>query len=156
LEAVGAFFRQLWFQKGAASLDAAKIGDHPGRGILPALRDTAKNCRFPFQSIARAFRLIDEVMLPVVVPWNDAAVAALNAVAFAPKPPAGDLQKLQQFTVGIPRQAHAAWLRAGVIVPVRRNFGDGLLRFVDLAHYRNATGVELVETVWRAAEDNIW
>jgi CRISPR-associated endonuclease/helicase Cas3 len=156
LDAVGAFFRQLWFQKGATALDAAKIDGRSGLGILPALRDTALNHRFPFESIARAFRLIDEVMLPVVVPWNDEAVVALDTVASAPKPPGEALRKLQQFTVGIPRQAHAAWLLAGVIVPVRRDFGDALLRFVDLAHYREATGVELAETAWRAAEDNVW
>ena len=156
LEAVGAFFRQLWFQKGAEALDAAKIGDRPGYGVLAALRETALGCRFPFESIARAFRLIDEVMLPVVVPWNEEAIAALNAVAYAPKPPSEALRKLQQFTVGIPRQAHAAWLLAGVIVPVRRELGDSLLRFVDLAHYRQDTGVDLVDPTLRAAEDNVW
>jgi len=156
LEAVGAFFRQLWFQKGAQALDAARIGDRPGLGVLPALSETALGCRFPFASIAEAFRLIDEVMLPVVVPWNDEATEALNTVASAPKPPRHALRKLQQFTVGIPRRAHAMWLLSGVIVPVRRDLGDSLLRFVDMAHYRDATGVDLTETTWRAAEDNVW
>ena len=156
LEAVGAFFRQLWFQKGAQALDAARIGDRPGLGVLPALSETALGCRFPFASIAEAFRLIDEVMLPVVVPWNDEATEALNTVASAPKPPRQALRKLQQFTVGIPRRAHAMWLLSGVIVPVRRDLGDSLLRFVDMAHYRDTTGVDLAETTWRAAEDNVW
>jgi CRISPR-associated endonuclease/helicase Cas3 len=156
LEAVGAFFRQLWFQKGAEALDGAKIGDRPGRGVLAALRETALNCRFPFQSIAEAFRLIDDIMRPVVVPWNDEAKAALETVAAATVLPRDALRKLQQFTVGIPSTAYDAWLAAGVIVQVRRELGDTLLRFADLAHYRPATGVDLADTTRREAEQNVW
>lgn len=156
LEAVGAFFRQLWFQKGAEALDSAKIGDLPGYGILAALKDTVERCRFPFESIASAFRLIDDIMRPVVVPWDAEAEATLQTVAAATVLPRDALRKLQQFTVGIPSKTHDAWLAAGVIVQVRRELGNTLLRFADLAHYRPATGVDLADTTRREAEDNVW
>jgi len=156
LAAVKTFFAQLYFHKGTEALDAARICERPGRGVLPALRETAHGLGFPFASIAQAFRLIDEAMQPVVVPWNAAAVHALAAVAAADRPPRAALRRLQQFTVGIPRQARDAWLRDGVLLPVRRDMGDALLRFIDMAHYRDETGVDLANPTWRAAEENVW
>ena len=156
LDAVGAYFRQLWFQKGVEALDAARIGDLPGRGVLPALADTAQGWRFPFESIAKAFRLIEDVTQPVVVPWNAEAEAALRVAATADRLPRDTLRKLRQFTVNVPQAAYNAWLAAGAIVPVRPDLGDALVRFADRALYRDDTGVDLVNPLWRRAEDNVW
>ena len=156
LEAVRAYFGQLYFQKGIEALDAARIGDRAERGVLAALHATALGLRFPFESIAKAFRLIDEAMQPVVVPWNGEAKAILAGVAFAERPPREELRKLQQYTVGIPWKARNDWLVSGAIVPVRRDLGDALLRFVDDAHYRPDTGVDLSNPTWRAAENNLF
>lgn len=156
LDAVGAYFRQLWFQKGAEALDAARIRDLPGRGVIAALTDTAHGWRFPFESIAKAFRLIDDVMQPVVVPWNTEAEAALRAAAAADSLPRDVLRKLRQFTVSIPQAPYNAWLAAGVIVPVRPDLGGALVRFVDRGPYRDNIGVDLLNPLWRQAEDNIW
>lgn len=156
LDAVRAFFGQLYFQKGIEALDDVKVGEVLGRGVLAALRVTARDLGFPFASIAAAFRLIEETMQPVIVPWNDDARVALRAVAAAERAPRDELRKLQQFTVGIPRRARDAWLATGVITRVRRDLGDALLRFEDLAHYRDETGVDLADPTWRAAEENVW
>lgn len=156
LEAVRAFFGQLYFQKGIEALDDVKVGELAGRGVLEALRVTARNLDFPLASVAAAFRLIDETMQPVIVPWNDDARVALRAVAAAERAPRDELRKLQQFTVGIPQRARDAWLATGVITRVRRDLGDALLRLEDLAHYRDATGVDLADPTWRAAEENVW
>ena len=156
LEAIRAFFGELYFQKGSEALDAIRIGDRPGRGVLPALQESALGLRFPFESIAQAFRVIDEAMRPVVVPWNTEAEAALATVAAQERLPRGALRRLQQFTVGIPRQACADWLRDGVIVPVRRDLGDALLRFNDATLYRPRTGIDLANPMRREAEQNLW
>ena len=156
LDALRAYFAQLYFQKGIEALDAKQIGDLPGRGVLAALQATARNLRFPFRSIAEAFRLIDEVMVPVVVPYDADAEQALEAVA-SPGPPSRDaLRQLRQFTVGVPRAARDAWLASGDIRPVRQDMGEALLRFVDRSHYHEETGVELTDPMQRAAENNIW
>ncbi|HVZ35271.1 MAG TPA: hypothetical protein VG963_22750, partial [Polyangiaceae bacterium] len=156
LAAIEAFFGQLYFQKGVAALDDVKVGELLGRGVLKALQANARDLRFPFASIAEAFRLVDETMQPVVVPWNEDARTALHAVATAERAPRGALRRLQQYTVGIPRRARDAWVAAGEISSVRRDLGDALLRFEGLAHYRDATGVNLADPVWRAAEENVW
>lgn len=154
--ALAAFFGQLYFQRGMDALDDAKVGDRLQRGILKAMQATALDLRFPFASIAQAFRLIDETMQPVVVPFNEDAEQTLATVAAAERAPRDALRKLQQYTVGIPRRACDAWLRAGEITPVRRDLGIALLRFGGLAHYRDATGVDLLDPAWRAAEANVW
>jgi CRISPR-associated endonuclease/helicase Cas3 len=148
LEAITAFFSELYFQKGSEALDTAKVDGSLGSGVLQALHERAEGLRFPFDSIARAFRLIDDTMQPVVVPWNAAAEAALRAVVVAERPPRAELRKLQQFTVGIPRKACAEWLALGVVVPVRASMGDALLRFVNTTHYRPRTGIDLTNMSW--------
>ncbi len=48
--------------------------------------------------------MIDEAMVPVVVPWNDEAKAVLKRLEVLENVAAGDLRKLQLFTVGIPHK----------------------------------------------------
>src|SRR3546814_9881605 len=70
LEAVRAYYRWLYWAQGHAALDAAILGSAPFQ-IIPAIRDTARKLDFPFASIARAFRMIDDVMDPVIVPGGE-------------------------------------------------------------------------------------
>ena len=51
-----------------AAFDTARIDGRPG--ILPAIAGRAPDASFPFASIAAAFRMIDDIMEPVVVPWR--------------------------------------------------------------------------------------
>ena len=154
LDAVAAYFRQLYFQKGMEALDSVEVEGLPG--ILAALRRNAIGLGFPFRSIAEAFRMIDEAMVPVVVPWNDEAKAVLKRLEVLENVAAGDLRKLQLFTVGIPQKARDAWLADGVIRPVRAAFGDALLRFQDDTLYRPRTGIDLAQPTYREAEANVW
>jgi CRISPR-associated endonuclease/helicase Cas3 len=89
LEAVAAYFRELYWQKGPDALDAVDVDGR--RGILPVIKERAKDCSFPFRSIAEAFRLIDEIMEPVVVPWqidpsDDDAKRLLGRIAAMDRP----------------------------------------------------------------------
>jgi CRISPR-associated endonuclease/helicase Cas3 len=154
LDAVQAYFRQLYFHKGTEALDAAEVGSRPG--ILAAIRDGANGFRYPFRSIATAFRMIEDTMWPVAVPWNEDAVAALDRVAFADRPSREDFRALQRFTVGIPKRAIEEWLAAGVILPVRQELGNAILRFVDDSLYRPLTGVDLANPTFRDADQNIF
>src|SRR3546814_20877153 len=70
-----------------------------------AIRDTARKLDFPFASIARAFRMIDDVMDPVIVPWGEDETerekieGLIRGIENAPFLPAGVQRKLQQYVV---------------------------------------------------------
>jgi CRISPR-associated endonuclease/helicase Cas3 len=158
LDAIDAYFRELYWQKGDDALDAAEVDGQ--RGVLIAIRDRVKDFDFPFRSIAEAFRLIDDVMEPVVVPWradaaDDDAERLLRKIRSMDRPRVAELRRLQQYTVSIPRKAREAWPAMGALQPIHPALGDSLLRFEDLAHYRSGTGLDLADVGMRSAESNI-
>src|SRR4051794_33069223 len=56
--AVAAFFKELYFLKGAQAVDA--------RQILTAIAERTRSFDFPFASVAMLFRLIEDTMVPVI------------------------------------------------------------------------------------------
>ena len=132
LDAVRDYFGQLYWNKGPKAFDTAEIGGRPG--ILKALHEGANGCRFPFKQVARAFRIIDDAMDPVIVPWageagtDTAAQALLARIAAMDRALRDDLRQLQQYTVIIPPRQRAAWLAKGIVRPVHKRFGEALLQ----------------------------
>jgi CRISPR-associated endonuclease/helicase Cas3 len=159
LDAVNAYFMELYWQKGgAAAFDAATVAGYPG--ILAAIGERASDLRFPFAGIADAFRMIDEVMEPVVVPWRAGAddrdaEEVLKRIAAMDRPRRDDLRRLQQYTVPIPRKARDDWFAAGVLRRVHAALGDALLRFHSLDYYDPLTGVRLDGPAYRSSEENV-
>lgn len=160
LEAVRAYFAELYWTKGDAdkAFDAARVGAYPG--ILPAISESAGDLSFPFRSIAEAFRMIEDAMEPVVVPWkadteDRDAEQLLARIAAMDRPRRDDMRRLQQYVVPIPKPARDDWLARGVLTPVHPALGEAMLRFVDDAHYRPQTGVDLEDTTWRGAASNV-
>ncbi|HTE35259.1 MAG TPA: CRISPR-associated helicase/endonuclease Cas3, partial [Reyranella sp.] len=158
LDAVEAYFRELYWQKGREALDAADVDGR--RGVLAAIAERARDFSFAFRSIAEAFRLIDDVMEPVIVPWradasDDDADRLLHTTANMDRPRAAELRRLQRYTVSIPRKARDTWLAMGALRPIHPALGDTLLSFGDLAHYRPDTGLDLGDIGLRSAESNI-
>ena len=105
----------------------------------------------PYDSVARAFRIIDDVMDPVIVPWRggddpdeaERLVTDLRRRATnGGKPPRAILRKLQQYTVSIPDKTREAMLASGAVQVVAKDYGD---RFVWLAagRYDELTGLDL-------------
>jgi CRISPR-associated endonuclease/helicase Cas3 len=158
LEAVCDYYTELYWQKGDAALDTTRVEGRPG--ILAAIAERASTADFPFEAIAGAFRVIKEVMEPVVVPWradgdDNAAYRLLARIAAQERPRAADLRGLQQYVVPITRQARNAWLAAGVLRPVHAVLGDAMLRFMDMANYDPETGVRLDDLYFRLPEMNV-
>ncbi len=154
LDEIRQYFSELYWQKGREALDAVEIDGR--RGVLNAIADHAPGLTFPFRSIAEAFRLIDDVMSPVIVPWDGEAIDTLNAVAGMDRPSSGHLRRLQQYVVGIPSEARDEWLARGVLTMVHPGLGDSFLKFADKAHYRQETGVDLQNTALRDSEKNFF
>src|SRR5437660_4160602 len=68
IEPIRSYFNEVYWQRGRAALDAAKVGGRPG--ILPAIAERAKDLAFPFASIAEAFEMIEDYKEPVIVAWR--------------------------------------------------------------------------------------
>lgn len=152
LDAIGAYFRELYFQKGAEALDATMIDGQPG--VLKAINE-ADGVRAPFASIAEAFRLIDDAMQPLLVPWDDRAVGLLRVIGATEGRFSGLLRDLQSYVVAIPAKARADLLHRGVLVRIRHELGESVLRLDDMQYYRDATGLDLSDGAYRTAEENI-
>ena len=58
-------------------LDAARLNGECYR-ILLEIENTAGWGEIPFSRIAQAFRLIDELMDPVLIPWDEEADTAIT------------------------------------------------------------------------------
>jgi CRISPR-associated endonuclease/helicase Cas3 len=155
LAAIQAYFTALYDQRSDAALDALVL---PGRkpGVLPALEMHAKDGRFPFRSLAENFRMIDEAMDPVVVPWDDEARQLLAALAGMERPSGRMLRALQAYTVAIPATPRRWWLERGALRAVHPLLGDGLLAFADTEHYDRQTGIRLERPELRSAEKNLF
>lgn len=159
-DAIRDYFRELFWQKGDAALDAATLDDRPFP-ILTDIAERAPDLSFNFESIARAFRMIDDAMASVIVPWratpdDPRADAVLARIASMERPLVADLRALQQYVVPIPPKCRADWLAAGVLRPINPRLGGALLVVADpTAHYDPATGLRIDTPEHRAAESNV-
>jgi CRISPR-associated endonuclease/helicase Cas3 len=163
LDAVTDYYKWLYWEQKYPALDAAKLGD--GRfPIIPAIRSTAHDLEFPFVTIAQAFRMIDDVMDPVIVPWDpDGEGEALEAIRTLRRPdlPMGlqrKLQrKLQQYVVPVPAEARIAMLGSGAVQAIRpEEYGDRFIVLESMALYDDALGLRLDDPTWRSSESNIF
>lgn len=152
-DGIGGYFRLLYAQKGMAALDARPVHDLPG--ILPAIARGGA-FRTPFESVAQAFRMIDETMLPVIVSYDDHAETLLHRLAAPDAPARSLLRQLQGYTVGIPEAAWRNWLGTHLL-PINRDLGETVVRLDQLRPlYDDATGLDLSDGAYRKAEANLW
>ena len=115
---------------------------------------------FPFESIARAFRVIEDTMAPIIVPWSSGpedteAASLLGRIARMDKPLRNDLRRLQQYTVSVPQKQRDAWLATGVLSAVHPALGEAMLCFADLALYDPRSGLRVNEPEHRSPESNV-
>ncbi len=146
LDPIRAYFKEVYWQRGREALDGAKVGSWVG--ILPAIKERAKELTFPFAGIADAFQMIEDYKEPVIVPWRAdpedwKAEQLLASIEMKTRPSGSDYRRLQQYTVSIPPKIRSNWLAWGVLKPVHPGIGDALLKFVDLSMYDPKTGLNL-------------
>lgn len=150
LDAVRAYFRHLYWTKGDEALDAGTI-DGKRFPILPALAESFSPAEpwllTPYESVAKAFRIIDDRMEPVIVPWRGGDLAELErllaALRHAPRPPGDVVRRLQQYTVSVPVKARAAMMASGAVQPVSPELGDRFVALVSDKLYDERTGLSL-------------
>ena len=160
LDAIQDYYAALYWRQGHAALDRSSLEGAPYE-IVRAIRVNSEmhNLNFPFRSISEAFRMIDQLMEPVIVPYDDDARRAIDELRHADFPPAGIQRRLQQYVVPVPSQARARMLASGAVEAVRpKNYGDRFIVIPDkeLSElYDRQLGLRFEDPAWRDSERNI-
>ncbi|MBK8908507.1 MAG: CRISPR-associated endonuclease Cas3'' [Rhodospirillales bacterium] len=112
LDAIEAYFRELyWFKES---------GRHDGldkNNIIGRLAAGARDALFPFEDIARDFRMIESNMQPIIVPHDQNARNLISRLPFATRV-GSIMRKLQPYVVPVPQRAFEALRAAAAVRPV--------------------------------------
>jgi CRISPR-associated endonuclease/helicase Cas3 len=162
LDAIEDYFGELyWLHDGHGTLDGAMIGKgaNAQRGILPSLNDMPKSLDFRFADIAAAFRIIDDVQAPVIVPYGPAAEEIdelVNDLQFV-KTPGAIARKLQPYVVQIPRRERQRLIEAGAAEFIRpKEFGDQFVLLNNKELYDQQDGLNWDDPSYRSVEGGIF
>ncbi|MEO1193423.1 MAG: CRISPR-associated helicase Cas3' [Pseudomonadota bacterium] len=158
LEAVRAYFDQLYWQYSPKGLDAEELPD--GRvGILAALEAGKDHLDFPFESVAQAFQMIKQTQRPVIIPAlaepRNATETLLESVTH--RIGAGSIARdLQRFSVQIPQKARTALLQQGAATCLQpERFGDQFVLLTNHDLYRADSGLSWEDPSYRDEEGMI-
>lgn len=138
LDAIDDYFRNLYWIKNA-ELDA--------KGILREIADRGDTFDFPFEKIAREFRMIETAMAPVIVPYrgvsgDDRAVDRLIEELKRVERPGRIARRLQPWTAQVPERALGALCAAGAVKRVRESeFGAQFAVLCNADLYRPDVGL---------------
>jgi CRISPR-associated endonuclease/helicase Cas3 len=112
LNAVHAYFERLYWLRGDA-LDQYQI--------LADLAEGAKAGDFPFQTVAGKYKIIEDGMESLIIPWNNEAEAIIGDLRYSPYP-ASATRKAQRFTIQIYPQVLYALLHAGSVERIHEQY----------------------------------
>ncbi|MDD3762456.1 MAG: CRISPR-associated endonuclease Cas3'' [Nevskiales bacterium] len=148
-QAIEAYFRELYWQKGDQQLDAANL--------LGLLRDSRPDS-LPMETLAAKFRLIDSVQLPVIVPYGeDGEVDKLIESLRHVEKVGGVARKLQRYLVQLPQKAFDALVAAGAIQPVvPEKWGQQFMLLVNVDLYDQRSGLNPDNPAFVSAERLTW
>lgn len=132
LEAIRNYFQLVYWQRGDLELDTANL-----LGLLRGSRLES----LPYETLANQFRMIDSVMMPVIVPFDDYAIKAIRELEFA-EGCVGIARRLQPYLVQVPRQGYEALSRARAILPVKpERYGDQFMQLLNVDLYDQRFGL---------------
>jgi len=165
LDTLRAYFQRLYWQRGPEELDAALVGDGPDpiRGILKALGLYQRDREYPFADIAKAFRIIESPLVPVIVPYRpaddpDAVKRLLRDLEHVPAEKTGGIARaLQPYLVQIPRGARKALLDAGSAIRIREGeLDEQFIYLVNGDLYDSRIGLDWEDPTFRKIESNMF
>ena len=154
LDAIRAYFRELYWSKGDVALDAKQV--------LRQCTERRRSLDFPFETIAREFRLIEDSQVPVIVPWcgkdghDETAARLLRDLDHVPRP--GRIARgLQPYVVQVPPSRREALLAVGAARTVREpDFGRQFVVLANLDLYDEHVGLKLDDPTSRTAEGLVY
>ncbi len=151
LDAVEAYFRELYWRLGEPALDKDDL-----LGLLKQTREGS----LPLETLAARFRMIQTTMRPVIVPFdpnNDEAVPEVEEALRDLEYAAGAARKLQPYLVQVPQQGYDALWRAHAIQPVApERYGEQFVRLVNPRLYDARFGLHWDDPQFLDAERLLW
>lgn len=148
-EALKSYFQQVYYAKGA---------DLDHHQILNKIRIT-EGCDFPFQDIARDFRMIESNMLPIIVPFDNVANENLELLRHLPENMSvGKIaQKLQRYVVQVPERAFVQLLKLGAVAVIApEKLGNQFYELVAQSLYSPIAGLNYSDLVAMTAESAVF
>ena len=116
-DAVAAYFRELYHNRGVSQLDHARVGTR-GRGILAAHTSWQD---LPFADVAAAFRMIPDEAAPLIVPGGRfGAPEALLDLLQQARTAGGLARRLQPYVVNVSRPQRRRMIADGSAAVIRR------------------------------------
>lgn len=124
--AIEAYFQLLYWQKGKEELDKYN---------LLGLTENSRPDSLPLETLAAKFRMIENVQMPVIVPYDDEAREALEGLRHADKC-GGLARQLQPYLVQLPKKAYDALCGAGAVQPVAlEKWGEQFMALMNMDLY---------------------
>ncbi len=150
LDAVEEFFLQVYWTESAGAHDGLDK-----KQILARLEERKGDLLFPFEAIARDFQLIEDGMLPILIPFDRRSRRLLGKLHHATR--AGRLTRaLQPYVVQLPPTQFARLRADDAVQPVAsERFGEQFWELVNESLYRPDIGLTSDDPTYRAAEANI-
>ena len=150
LDAIEDFFREVYWGESAGAQDGLDR-----KQILGRLEERKGDLLFPFEAIARDFQLIEDGMLPILIPFDDEARRLLKELETTER--VGEIaRRLQPYVVQVPPGQFARLCAAGVVQPVApERFGEQFWALVSDSLYRPDVGLTWDDPTYRSAEANI-
>ncbi|MCL2011311.1 MAG: CRISPR-associated endonuclease Cas3'' [Cystobacterineae bacterium] len=153
LDAIHAYFRELYWQKGAEALDSHNILGLLKNGGIDGM---------PFETVARQFRIIDNLQRPIVVPFKadeegESPVKALLQKLRFVENPGAIARALQPYVVQVPESIFRGLHHAGAVqAEEEKRFGEQFMVLANECLYdahmglrwENPTFVEAEKTTW--------
>jgi len=131
--AIKAYFGDVYWRRDDGELDA--------KSLLKSHRDHHARLSFPFQNIARDYRVIESVMRPIIIPYDKNAEDLVKALRYA-EFVGGIARKLQPYLVQVPQQALAALKTAGVVESIQPDrFGEQFILLINMDLYSDEAGL---------------
>lgn len=153
LTAIAQYFKEVYWIKGP-QLDA--------HSILPQLNERLKRLDFPFETVARQFRLIETDMVPIIVPYvgcldkTDAVRRLISDLQWIERP-SGIARALQPYLVSVPRRIRAFLVATQAARIVREeDFAEQFVELVNFDLYRSDVGLTWEDPDFRRAESLIF
>lgn len=143
-QAIRRYFQRVYEEKGSA-LDSKRI--------LDMHKNAGNSLDFPFQKIAREFRMIESHMQPLIIPFDAEAEALIERLRHADSI-GGILRQLQPYTVQVPESAMRALFKGGLIEAINgEKFGKQFYSLIGLGLYDDVAGFSWDDVAFLRAEE---